>query len=170
MSINHLHVLLRAECITAPGPDDIKKIYNKVIELINNVGMKVFMEPKVKYMPDEGNEGLTYLAGLETSHTSGHFWDKPEVSFMKYKGATLLQMDCYTCGCMAEKEIKQLLEFIAEFGPKQVNVKLFDRSTPSMKMVAKLAYNHKKQGNYVEYVENLSIVTKKSKKKDLKAA
>ena len=171
--VNHLHLLLRAECERSPGPGDEQKIYFRVIKLIHEIGMEIFMEPKVKYMPDLGNEGLTYIAGLETSHTSGHFWDKPDQSIMKYPGSTLLQADLYTCGLMTESEIKTILSFINEYNPKLVNVAIFDRSRHDtfFEPLIKINYNYKTKGNYLKFISNLSIdYTNRYKKKFLSVA
>jgi len=173
MQINHLHLFLRAECQKSPGAGDEQKIYNDVTKLIHAIGMKVFMEPKVKYMPDLGNEGLTYIAGLETSHTSGHYWDKPDHTIMKYPGSTLLQADLYTCGCMDENEIKTILAYIAEYKPKLLNVAIFDRSRHDsfFEPIIKINYNYKSKGNYLKFLNNLSIdYTNRYKKKFLKVA
>lgn len=155
--IKHLHILLRAECHTSPGPDDEQKIYDKVVTLINDIGMKVFMNPVVKYMPDVGNEGLTYIAGLETSHTSFHAWDLPSESFLTYKGSTLLNSDIYTCGCMGEKEISVFLNFISEYNPKLVTAIVIDRSQNDMPILFKISYDYLKDGVFEDFIKNLSL-------------
>lgn len=165
--------MLRAECQLSPGPNDELKMYDKATNLINDVGMKVFMNPVVKYMPDAGNEGLTFIAGLETSHTSFHGWELPDKSLMKYPGCTLIQFDMYTCGCMGENEIKTILAFIAEYKPKQLNVAVFDRSRFDTFFVPtiQINYNYKSKGNYLKFLNNLKIdYTTKYKKKFLKVA
>jgi len=127
MAIKHLHILLRAECSLAPGINDEQKIYHKVINLISDIGMNVFMDPKVKYMGDVGNEGLSFTAGLETSHMSYHSWEKPESSFLSIQNSTLHQMDCYTCGSLDKQQVKKIFEFLSEYEPKCLNSVIFNR-------------------------------------------
>jgi S-adenosylmethionine/arginine decarboxylase-like enzyme len=159
MKINHLHLFIRAECETAPGPCDEELICRKVSSLIRGIGMQVFMEPKAKYLFDAGNEGLTYIAGLETSHTSGHFWDSPDSNIMKYPGGTLFQGDCYTCGCLGTDEIKKVLNFISEYKPYNVAISIFDRSSPDKFGTARFQteYDIKNQESYSEFLKNLKI-------------
>ena len=171
MSINHLHLLLRAECSSDPKSGDENKIYNQVLQLVDDIGMKIFMEPKVKYMPDIGNEGLTWVVGLETSHSSFHAWTYPDSDIMKTDKSTLIQMDAFTCGCLGEKEIKNILNFIAEYNPKLVNLMVFDRSKHDCfdEAIIKVKYNKNTKGNYLKFVDNLKVdYTNKFKKKFLK--
>lgn len=170
MSVNFLHILLRAECKTDPGPGDVEKVYHQVLKLIDDIGMKVFMDPKVKHMPDIGNVGLTWVCGLETSHGSFHAWTEPDPNIMKSEKSTLIQFDIFTCGCLGEVEIKTILNFISEYDPKLVNLMMFDRSrhdsfdTP----IVKIKYNKNSKGKYSKFVENLKVdYTNKFKKKFL---
>lgn len=155
--IKHLHIILRAECHTSPGPQDEQLIYDKVVKLVDDIGMKVFMKPNVIYMPDVGNEGLTYVVGLETSHSAGHFWDLPSNSFMKYKNSTLLNSDIYTCGCMGLKEIQEFLRFVGEYSPKLISAKVIDRSCNEMPTVFVINYDYQINGNFNEFVQNLNL-------------
>jgi S-adenosylmethionine/arginine decarboxylase-like enzyme len=157
LQIHHLHILIRAECNLSPKQKDVKKISKKVVSLIKDINMNVFMTPRVKYMPDEGNEGLTWVAGLETSHCSFHAWDKPDQDFMKYPDATLHQMDLYTCGCMNTAEVKTILEFLSEYEPLQVNCVIFDRSKTLVKPAVKLRYNYETNKNYDRWLKKLKI-------------
>ena len=171
MGINFLHVLLRAECQLDPGPNDEQKVHNQVLELVNDIGMNLFMEPRVKYMPDEGNAGLTWVVGLETSHASFHAWTKPNADIMKTENSTLIEMDCFTCGCLGEKELKVILKFLAEYKPKLISLAVFDRSKSDtfFEPIYKITYNKKTKGNYLKFIDNLKIdFTKRYKKKFLK--
>ena len=115
--IQHLHILIRAECEKSPGPLDELLIENRVKKLIKDIDMNVFMDPKAKYMPDAGNAGMTFVAGLETSHMAAHFFEEAADEIMNYPGSVLLQSCTYTCGCLDTYQIKTILEFIKEYEP-----------------------------------------------------
>jgi S-adenosylmethionine/arginine decarboxylase-like enzyme len=154
--IKHLHILLRAECLSSPGANDEQKIYDKVVQLISDIGMKVFMNPVVKYMPDVGNEGLTYIAGLETSHTSFHAWEKPSDEFMTNPGKHLLQMDAYTCGDMDINQIKEIFKFISEYSPILLRATVINRATHDMKEVFNIEFDITKHGDFDSFVRDLA--------------
>lgn len=165
VSINHLHVFLRAECHLSPQAEDVEQVRKNVLKLVKDVNMQVFMEPRVKYMPDIGNEGLTWVVGLETSHSSFHAWDKPDNNLMKYKDSTLLQMDMYTCGPLCESEIKVLLQFIEEYQPKLLSLNMYDRSKhDSMESpIVKIRYDEACGSSYKDFVDSLKIVYNEEK-------
>lgn len=159
MAIQHKHILIRGECFLAPGPQDELKIFNKVVKLIKDIDMNVFMEPKVKYMPDVGNEGLTYVAGLETSHTSAHFWDSPAKDLLKYQDSTLVQKDLYTCGNLDINQVKVILTFLEEFQPKLINAAIYDRSKHDTfdEALVKIKFDYKDKIPYKDFVNSLEF-------------
>ena len=157
LRIKHLHILVRAELESDPGPNDEKYIAKKVTKLIKDTGMTVFMKPNVKYLDNPENLGLTFLAGLETSHTSGHFWTTPDPEIMKYPGSALLQQDFYTCGEMNYGEVKEILDFITEYGPKQMNAVIYDREHTIARPAVKIKYNYEKNGSYESFLRKLKI-------------
>ena len=171
MTNNFIHLLLRAEAETDPKPGEEQKIYNEVLQLVEDIGMKIFMEPKVKHLPIPGNEGTTWVVGLETSHSSFHAWTLPNPEIMKIPNATLIQMDAFTCGDLGEKEIKTILNFLSQYKPKLFNLMIFDRSKHDSfdEPIIKIKYNKSTKGNYDKFVSNLKIdYTNKYKKKFLK--
>lgn len=166
LKIRHLHILIRAELSSDPGPSDEKYIAKKVSRLIKDTGMKVFMKPNVKYLADPDNLGLTFLAGLETSHTSGHFWTTPDADIMKYDKAALFQQDFYTCGEMNTDEVKKILDFSSEYGPKQMNGVIYDREHTLARPAVKIKYNFEANGDYETFLKKLKIRYLKSYKPD----
>lgn len=56
-------------------------------ELVVKIGMKILIEPKAVVCDTFGNEGVTGIVCLETSHASFHSWssvDKPFINFDVY--------------------------------------------------------------------------------------
>ena len=54
----------------------INRILKLDVFLIKDIGMKLMFGPEVRYVRQEGNEGLTAVAIIETSHVALHVWDK----------------------------------------------------------------------------------------------
>ena len=86
--------------------------------LIKDIDMKLMFGPEVRYVRQEGNEGLTAVAIIETSHVALHVWDKQD--------PPLLQLDVYTCGPFKPEVV---LKAIREFIPVKIQWKYLDRET-----------------------------------------
>jgi S-adenosylmethionine/arginine decarboxylase-like enzyme len=117
MALVHKHLIIRAECLDLPGPDDSEYVSREWLpRLIDRIGMKVLMGPFAIYCPVEGNRGMTAVAIIETSHIALHTWDEDQVG--------LLQLDVYTCGPLDPYDV---VTSIAEFDPQKVEIKYLDR-------------------------------------------
>ena len=114
----HKHFILRAEVKDPPRQTDQLLIKNWVLRLIKDIGMQVMAGPEVRYVTKEGNEGLTAVAIIETSHVALHVWDKQD--------PPLLQLDVYTCGPFKPGIV---LKYIQEFHPTKIQWKYLDRET-----------------------------------------
>ena len=114
----HKHFILRAEVKHPPGERDQQNIENWMSFLIKDIGMKLMFGPEVRYVRQEGNEGLTAVAIIETSHVALHVWDKQD--------PPLLQLDVYTCGLFRPEVV---LKAIKEFIPTTIQWKYLDRET-----------------------------------------
>ena len=114
----HKHFILRAEVKHPPGERDQQNIENWMSFLIKDIGMKLMFGPEVRYVRQEGNEGLTAVAIIETSHVALHVWDKQD--------PPLLQLDVYTCGPFKPEVV---LKAIREFIPTKIQWKYLDRET-----------------------------------------
>ena len=77
----HKHFILRAEVKDPPQQTDQLLIKNWVLRMIKDIGMQVMAGPEVRYVTKEGNEGLTAVAIIETSHIALHVWDKARPTF-----------------------------------------------------------------------------------------
>ena len=114
----HKHFILRAEVKHPPGEKSKQRIWNWMFFLIKDIGMKIMFGPEVRYVRTEGNEGLTAVAIIETSHVALHVWDKQD--------PPLLQLDVYTCGPFKPEVV---LKAIKEFQPTKIQWKYLDRET-----------------------------------------
>ena len=114
----HKHFILRAEVKHPPGEKAKQRIWNWMFFLIKDIDMKIMFGPEVRYVRTKGNEGLTAVAIIETSHVALHVWDKQD--------PPLLQLDVYTCGPFKPEVV---LKAIREFIPAKIQWKYLDRET-----------------------------------------
>lgn len=112
--LEHKHLIVRAELKEPPySPHEIK-LWMK--QLVDRIGMNILMGPYAVYSDMEGNQGLTAVTIIETSHIALHVWD--EVT------PALMQLDVYTCSTL---DINQVFESIQEWEPTKIEYKYIDR-------------------------------------------
>ena len=98
----HKHLLLKAKVLNPPMKEEVLTKWFK--ELVEDIGMKVCIEPRARYVDNPGNRGITGLVGIETSHCSMHVWDEMSPG--------IIQMDVYSCAeFVPETVINKLNEF-----------------------------------------------------------
>lgn len=112
--LEHKHLIVRAELDNPPyNPGDIKRW---MTNLVDTIGMNILMGPYAVYSDMEGNQGLTAVTIIETSHIALHVWD--EVS------PALAQLDVYTCSTL---DIQDVFKAIEEWSPTKIEYKYIDR-------------------------------------------
>lgn len=112
--LEHKHLIVRAELQNPPyNPIEIK---NWMKDLVDSIGMKILMGPYAVYSDMPGNQGLTAVTIIETSHIALHVWD--EVS------PALAQLDVYTCSTL---DVKDVFAAINQWEPSKVEYKYIDR-------------------------------------------
>lgn len=112
--LEHKHLIVRAELNNPPYmPHEIKDWMRK---LVDKIGMNILMGPYAIYSDMEGNQGLTAVTIIETSHIAMHVWDEVEPA--------LMQLDVYTCSTL---NIEDVFAAIEEFEPVKVEYKYIDR-------------------------------------------
>lgn len=121
--LEHKHLIVRAK-VKAP-PKDVKYIKNWMKTLIDHIGMKVLMGPYAVYSDMIGNQGLTAVTIIETSHIALHVWDEEDPG--------LLQLDVYTCSTL---NVKDVLDMLEDFEPVEVDYYFIDREV-ELKLLAK---------------------------------
>ena len=98
----HKHLLIRAEVKNPPKENDERRLVNWMRYLIQDIDMKLLFGPITRYVDVEGNEGLTAIAMIETSHIAIHVWDEVIPA--------LVQCDVYSCAEFSSNEV--LAEFV----------------------------------------------------------
>jgi S-adenosylmethionine/arginine decarboxylase-like enzyme len=117
MSVQHKHILINAE-ITNPL-DTYQEAIDFLDDLVESIGMKKLMGPLASYVTTPGNQGVTAIVGIETSHIAFHIWDE--------EMPARLQFDLYTCGPL-DKDI--VINKVKErFGVLSADYRIYDRET-----------------------------------------
>ena len=112
--LEHKHLIVRAELNEPPYNATDIKIWMK--HLVDKIGMNILMGPYAVYSDMEGNQGLTAVTIIETSHIALHVWD--EVT------PALMQLDVYTCSTL---DINDVFGAIEQFQPTKIEYKYIDR-------------------------------------------
>jgi S-adenosylmethionine/arginine decarboxylase-like enzyme len=116
MSVEHKHILINAK-INNP-----LNSYEEAIEFLNDlvakVGMKVLMGPHAHYVTTPGNQGVTAIVGIETSHIAFHIWDEEQPA--------RLQFDLYTCGALDKDVVINAVR--RKFDVVSADYRIYDRA------------------------------------------
>lgn len=112
--LEHKHLIVRAELNTPPKCTTHINLWMR--ELVNIIDMKILMGPYSVYSEMVGNQGLTAVTIIETSHIALHVWD--EVS------PALCQLDVYTCSSLNTDDVIKALQ---PFSPTKIEYKFIDR-------------------------------------------
>lgn len=113
--LNHRHILINGSIKKPPvSVDFIDEWMREIVEAVN---MKILIGPNVTFCETPGNEGITGIVCIETSHMSCHFWHTPKVPFVKF--------DLYSCKDFDEQK---LLKMFNVFEPIELRILLVDRN------------------------------------------
>jgi S-adenosylmethionine/arginine decarboxylase-like enzyme len=98
------HILVTGYLKEAPGAEYVPYLENWFRRLVKAVDMEVLIEPICVWCGDEGNEGVTGMVGITTSHSSIHFWsgELGEPSYYKF--------DLYSCKEFALESVADMLK------------------------------------------------------------
>lgn len=112
--LEHKHLIVRAEL---NNPPKCTTSINQWMErLVKKIDMKILMGPYSVYSDMVGNQGLTAVTIIETSHIAMHVWDEVDPA--------LMQLDVYTCSTLNIEDVFNALE---QFEPTKVEYKYIDR-------------------------------------------
>ena len=125
IELDHKHLVVRAEVLSAPSENETSEICEWLQSLISSIEMRVLHGPTAIYSNVPGNRGMTAFAIIETSHVVLHSWDEtcPHV----------IQLDVYSCSAFEPQVIFQALD---QFQPLRFDAKFLDR-TSGMVEIAK---------------------------------
>jgi S-adenosylmethionine/arginine decarboxylase-like enzyme len=112
--LEHKHLIIRAELKNPPKCAEAIQDWMKL--LVDKIGMKILMGPYAVYSDMVGNQGLTAVTIIETSHIAMHVWDEVDPA--------LMQLDVYTCSTL---NIADVFEALDDFVPVNVEFKYIDR-------------------------------------------
>jgi S-adenosylmethionine/arginine decarboxylase-like enzyme len=117
VSVQHKHILINAQ-ITNPL-DTYQEAIDFLDDLVESIGMKKLMGPLAEYVKTPGNQGVTAIVGIETSHIAFHIWDE--------NMPARLQFDLYTCGPLDKALV--LDKVIKRFDVIGGDYRIYDRET-----------------------------------------
>jgi S-adenosylmethionine/arginine decarboxylase-like enzyme len=116
--LQHQHLIVRAEVLNPPKTTQETEAW--LINIIHDLGMQLavgLQSNPISYRCNlEGNEGITGVAVLETSHCAVHIWDA--------ESPALLQWDLYSC---SEVKPEEMLKHLEQFNPVKVEYRFLDR-------------------------------------------
>lgn len=112
--LEHKHLIVRAE-LNDP-PYSVVEIKQWMKHLVDKINMNILMGPYAVYSDMVGNQGLTAVTIIETSHIALHVWDECSPA--------LAQLDVYTCSSL---NIQDVFEAISIWDPAKVEYKYIDR-------------------------------------------
>lgn len=114
MALVHRHMIGTAYLSNPPKTSEAGEKW--LTELVALVGMNVLIPAKAVYCDARGNEGVTGIVCLETSHASFHSWSELKQPFMSF--------DLYSC---KEFDPNIVINHLRQFGLLDVDWKLIER-------------------------------------------
>ena len=111
----HKHLIIRAE-VTYPITKE-KELKRWLRKLVKKIDMKIIKGPYVAYVSKEGNQGITGIVMIETSHIAIHIWDETSPA--------LVQCDVYSCAGFLTSEVIQEFQSMK---PVKIDYMFLDRS------------------------------------------
>lgn len=116
MAETHKHILVTGYYNQAPAKDAIDYINQWFERLVEKVGMNVLMGPYAVWCETTGNEGLTAIVGIDTSHSSIHCWP----DYFKF--------DLYSCKDFTLESVVEMLSMLDAY---RLTYTIVDRSDDS---------------------------------------
>ena len=114
-NLNHRHMV--GKVIVSNPPHTAEEGTAWLRELVDKIDMKVLIEPKSVVCNTFGNEGVTGIVCLETSHASFHSWSEIDEPFINF--------DVYSC---AHFEAETIIKHFERFSPIAFNYVIIDRN------------------------------------------
>jgi S-adenosylmethionine/arginine decarboxylase-like enzyme len=114
-----LHNQLLVNGYTDKPLTDEKSAVEWMQSLVDSINMNTLMGPYATYSTKAGNQGLTCIVVIDTSHIAIHLWDEPNPAE--------LQLDLYTCAELPTDEVLKKLE--EELGLRDYHYMVIERSS-----------------------------------------
>ena len=119
MAETHKHILVTGYIDVAPGADAIDNIKQWFVDLVAAVDMNILIQPNVVWCDTEGNEGITGIVVIDTSHSSIHIWNT-ESPFFKF--------DLYSC---KDFDVDTVMSMLRHLGTYKAAYTVVDRTDDS---------------------------------------
>ncbi len=120
--LDHRHMIVTAYVTNPPLSAQIGEEWLR--RLVKLVDMQILMDAKAIYCEDLGNEGVTGVVGLTTSHSSFHAWHMAERPFINF--------DLYSCHDFPTQVI---FDHLKEFGAVECRYMVIDRNEGRNKVI-----------------------------------
>lgn len=115
MPLDHKQIVLTA--VVNKPTTDCAFVSDWLKRIVLAIKMNIKIGPCVEYVNVPGNEGITSIVCIETSHIAFHCWDKEMPPHIKF--------DLYSCSTF---DISAIIPFIMEFDPYFYEWILIDRN------------------------------------------
>ena len=112
----HRHLIVRAT--VANPPRDCAAVHTWLTQLCELIGMRLLAGPITAYVDTVGNQGVTGVCIISTSHIAVHVWDEPTPA--------IVQLDVYTCAALDPQSVIRHLD---QFTPTHIDTHYLDRDT-----------------------------------------
>ena len=113
--LNHRHMV--GKVFVSKPPKTAEEGTTWLSELVVKIDMKVLIKPQAVVCNTFGNEGVTGIVCLETSHASFHSWSEIDQPFINF--------DVYSC---ADFDAKTVMDHFGIFSPISFNYVIIDRN------------------------------------------
>ena len=115
----HLHLIVQATIRNPPQANECDRVSEFMTSMVEHVRMRVMIPPATEWCADAGNEGITSIVVLTTSHSVVHIWNFPEPHLSK------LEFDLYSCSAFSPEEV--ISHIRSWFDVDSISYKFLDR-------------------------------------------
>jgi S-adenosylmethionine/arginine decarboxylase-like enzyme len=109
--LKHIHLLVQGTVANQITASDLQTL---ILTIIDKIDMEILGGPFIYRSEVPGNEGLTAITAITTSHIVVHTWD-----------TGLVQIDVYSC---KDFNIKDITDILQTMSIVNIKTKLLDRS------------------------------------------
>ena len=110
----HRHLIVRAT--VADPPRDCAAVHTWLTQLCELIGMHLLAGPITARVEDVGNQGVTGVCIISTSHIAVHVWDESDPA--------VIQLDVYTCATL---DPQLVIRHLQVFEPTHIDTHYLDR-------------------------------------------
>lgn len=116
---SHYHLTLTGQLKNSLKEDKLQLMEAWLLGIVKAINMNVLIAPQTIYCDTPGNEGMTGVVVIDTSHISFHAWDgNADVG-------PFVRMDVYSCKTF---DFNTVLHYLSLIGAESVDFTFFDRS------------------------------------------